>query len=194
MGEVKGGFFIMQTSKQTKFLGGVYLFSNIRVLTLSALFAALSVIFKCLSFTAGPFRISFENLPILMGGIFFGPIIGMVVGVIADLVGCLVSGYSVNIFITFAAALMGLISGFISHYTFKKNKTLNLALAVYVTHIISSMIVKSIGFYIYYGYAWQTLIFRIPLYIVIGTAEFYIIYLLLKNKSFSGIIERMCNR
>ena len=66
-----------------------------------ALFIALSIVLgKQLSFTAGPFRISFENLTVLMAGIFFGPLAGLTVGACADLFGCLLVGYAINPIIT----------------------------------------------------------------------------------------------
>ncbi|MDE5563661.1 MAG: folate family ECF transporter S component, partial [Oscillospiraceae bacterium] len=84
------------------------LFGNVRVLIIAALLIAMSIVFgKVLSFTIGPLRISFENLPILMAGIFFGSIIGMVVGAAADVIGCLIVGYAINPIITAGAAWIG---------------------------------------------------------------------------------------
>lgn len=67
-------------------------FGSIQVLIMMALFIALSIVLgKQLSFTAGPFRISFENLTVLMAGIFFGPLAGLTVGACADLIGACLS-------------------------------------------------------------------------------------------------------
>lgn len=175
--------------------GEFRLFKDKRVLICSALFIALSIILgKYLSFTLGAFRISFENLSILMAGIFFGPVAGLVVGVGADIIGCILVGYTINPFITLGAAVIGLSAGIFSHYVNIKNFTLKLAVSVGAAHILGSMIIKSIGLNIYYGYTLGVLLLRVPLYIVIGFLEFYIIYILLKNKSFSKELERMCNR
>ena len=77
---------------------------DVRVLTIMAMLAALSIIFgKVLAFTAGPFRVSFENLPILMAGMFLGAPAGFLVGIIADIIGCLIVGYSINPIITLGA-------------------------------------------------------------------------------------------
>lgn len=151
----------------------------------------MSIVFgKYLSFTMGVFRISFENLPILMAGIFFGPIVGMVVGAVADIVGCVLVGYNIIPIITIGAVLIGGISGIL----FKilkviPKKPISLYLSVLIAHIIGSMIVKSIGLALYYGTPFQTIILRVPLYLVISFVEFYIIYLLMKNKSFMKIIN-----
>ena len=67
---------------------------RLRILLLISMFSALSIVFgKFLAFNIGDtIRISFENLPILFAGIFLGPLHGMIVGVVADLVGCVLAG------------------------------------------------------------------------------------------------------
>ena len=85
----------MQISKNESYksLGGIRLFGNLKVLLISGLFIALSIVLgKQLSFTMGPIRISFENLTILMAGIMFGPLVGMTVGICADVIGCIIVG------------------------------------------------------------------------------------------------------
>ena len=84
----------------------------LRVTVFSALLAAISIVCgKYLAFNMGDFlRFSFENLPIIFAGMAFGPLIGALVGVVADLVGCLLVGYAINPIITVGAAAIGLIS------------------------------------------------------------------------------------
>jgi len=178
----------------TKTLSKVRTFGNLRTLIISALFVALSIVLgKQLSITVGAFRISFENLPILMAGVFFNPIVAMIVGLCADVIGCLIVGYAINPVITIGAMSIGLISGLVSQYCVKNEYSLKLRLilSVGLSHIIGSMIIKSIGLYVYYHYAVGLLLFRIPLYIVIGTLEIYILYALLKNKSFNEQLQRL---
>lgn len=83
------------------------------VLVAAALLAALSIVCgKYLAIRAGDtLRFSFENLPILLGGFAFGPAIGVIIAVAADLIGCLMVGYAINPVITVGAALIGLIGG-----------------------------------------------------------------------------------
>ena len=161
------------------------------MIAFSSILAAMSIILgKYLSFTAGPFRISFENLPILMAGIFFGPIVGMIVGALADIVGCLLVGYNIIPIITVGAVLIGGISGSLYRiFRAISKKGIKLYISVLFAHIVGSMIVKSIGLAITYGYPFESIILRVPLYLVISFAEFYIIYLLMKNKSFMKTIN-----
>lgn len=181
------------TNKTTSAAKSLRLFGNTRVLVISALFIAMSIVLgKVLAFNIGTsIRISFENLPLLMAGIFFGPFIGAAVGMGADIIGCLMVGYAINPIITLGAALIGFVSGFMSILLSKLNKCPRTALSVLTAHAAGSMLVKSVGMYIYFHTPIQVLLLRIPLYIGIGILEFYIIYLLLKNKAFSDQLERV---
>jgi ECF transporter S component (folate family) len=157
-----------------------------------AMFIALSIILgKQLSFTVGAIRIGFENLPILMAGIFFGSVAGAIVGGCADIIGCLVVGYSINPIITLGAMAIGYISGAVYRSGRLKNDTLRLITSTGLAHIVGSMLIKSIGLYVYYHYAVPVLLLRVPLYLVIGSLETLIVYTLLKNKAFSSQVKKI---
>lgn len=171
------------------------MFGNVRVLVITALFIAMSIVLgKFLSFTVGPIRLSFENLTVLMSGIMFGPAIGLVTGAVSDIIGCILYGYAINPIITLGAAAIGFTSGIISHYTFKNKMLPRIILSVGLAHLIGSVIIKSVGLYVYYRYPLESIFLRIPTYIIIGTVEFYIIYILMKNKSFSSQLDKLCKR
>ena len=187
----------MQISNQkTMSIGGsMRVLSNVRVLILCAVFVAMSIIFgKFLSFTAGPFRFSFENLSIIMSGVMFGPFAGLAVGLCADIIGCIAYGYTICPQITLGACCIGFCSGLSSMFLFKKNKTINIAFAVALAHIIGSMIVKSWALHSLYETPYKALLWRIPLYIIIGSAEFVIIAGIMKNKALSSHLERIYNK
>lgn len=160
-----------------------------------AMFIALSIVLgKQLSFTMGPIRISFENLTILMAGIMFGPIIGMIVGAASDLIGCVVVGYTICPIITVGAASIGLVSGLVSFYRFDGNLKLKIGFAVALAHIIGSMIIKSIGLYTYFGYPMPLILLRIPTYVIIGSVEGFLIYALATNKAFVRQLQKIQGR
>lgn len=183
----------MNSTNKTTAAKSLRLFGNTRVLVISALFIAMSIVLgKVLAFNIGTsIRISFENLPLLMSGIFFGPFIGAAVGIGADIIGCLIVGYAINPVITLGAASIGFVSGLMPILLSKIPPLPRTALSVLSAHIAGSMIIKSIGMYIYFNTPVQVLLLRIPLYIGIGILEFYIIHLLLKNKAFSEQLERV---
>ncbi len=183
----------MQTSKsRPSLVGQIRLFGNIRVLIIAALLIAMSVVFgKVLSFTLGPLRISFENLPVLMAGIFFGPVIGMFVGAAADIIGCLIVGYAINPIITAGAVCIGLVSGLMYHLPVWKKQSVRIVLSVLTAHVIGSMIVKSVGLMVYAGYPIESVALRIPLYLGITIIESIVLLILLRNRAFSRELERI---
>ena len=186
----------MITSKQNNTaIGNIRLFGNVRVMIISGLFIAMSIILgKFLQIPIGnSIRISFENLPLIMAGIFYVQFVGGAVGVGADLIGCLLKGYAINPIITLGALCIGALPGVISMLMTKKNQLLSMCLSAFAGHIIGSMLIKSIGLHIYYGTPFEVLIMRVPLYLAIGTLESMIIYMLLKNKAFSAQLDKVCN-
>lgn len=178
--------------KNTKAIGKIGLFGSTRVLVISALFIAMSIVLgKLLAFNVTSYiRISFENLTVLMAGIFFGPLVGAAVGAGADIIGCFVAGYSINPIITLGAASVGLISGLVFSRTSGIRPILRILASAGAAHIIGSMLIKSIGLRVYYGYPLEWLLWRIPVYIGIGLLESYIIHLLTSNRAFAAQLEK----
>ncbi len=174
------------------------LFGNLRILCASALLVALSVVLgKYLAVSTPIFRFSLENLPILMAGIFFGPLIGAVVGVVADLIGCVVMSFTVNPLITLGAALVGAIAGLVPLLLARDGKPprpVVVCLAVGLAHAVGSMTVKTIGLAIFASVPTDKLLWRIPLYLVIGTVECILLVLLTRNKLFTGQLSRLLYR
>ncbi|MDE7099130.1 MAG: folate family ECF transporter S component [Ruminococcus sp.] len=176
--------------------GNLRLFGNVRVMIISGLLVAMSIVFgKFLAFNiTDAIRISFENLPVIMAGIFFGPFIGGAVGLGADVIGSILKGYSINPIVSIGAMSIGIISGFVSIKLFRKNQTLNIAFSVGLAHLIGSIFIKSAGLhFLPPNMPFSLLVYRIPTYIGIGLLEFFIIYMLLKNKAFANQLEKVCN-
>ncbi len=205
----------MYTSKtNNNTAGNLRLFGNVRVMIISGLFVALSIVLgKFLQIPIGDsIRISLENLPLMMAGIFFGPFVGGAVGMGADLIGCVLKGYAINPIITLGATSIGFISGLVSMYTMPLIKdfsfntqsfgefiksfgkyAFSLLIPIFSAHIIGSMIIKSIGLYAYFHTPMEILKWRIPTYIAIGMCEFAIIAMLLSNKAFKNQLDKVCN-
>lgn len=166
---------------------------SVRMIVLIGLLAAMSIVFgKLLAINIGnSLRISFENLPILMAGIFLGGPAGFLTGVLADVIGCLLVGYSINPIITLAAGSIGLISGLMFKALAKQNLPVRVYASVMTAHVIGSMLLKSAGLMLFYHTPLAGVAPRVPLYICIGIAESTIILLLLKNKAFAAQVERL---
>lgn len=150
----------------------------------SALLVALSIVLgKILSLTLGAYRISLENLPIILAGIWLGPLGGAIVGTAADLLGCFAVGFVVNPIITLGAAAVGFVAGVTYRANRHTSETRRLALAVFFAHLVGSVFIKSLGLAAYYGYPFYVLIARVPLYFCLGLVEFSIIYAIKRRLS-----------
>lgn len=175
----------------------VAIFCSLRVMIFSSLMAALSIVFgKYLAIPGGQMlRFSFENLPILFSGILFGPLVGAAVGIVADLVGCVLVGYAINPIITVGAACMGLIGGALWRFTPKRFPlALRLGISVGMAHLIGSVLVKSYGVAAYYSIPfWQLLLWRLLNYVIVGVLEYIVLYLLLKQPTMRRLFEKMTN-
>ena len=165
-----------------------------KVITTAAMMTAISVLIgifckNYMNFGVPPglFRVTFENLPIIMSGIIFGPVIGGVVGVLTDLISYLMSSqsYPPNLIVTLGAAMSGAVSGLVAKFVVKKKGRAQIIISGALAHIVASMIIKPIGLYQFYG---ALVLWRIPLYLVIAPIEIAVICFLLKRKSFARVV------
>ena len=164
-----------------------------RRITLSALLVAMSVIIgifckNFMNFGGGLFRVTFENFPIILSGFLFGPLVGGLVGVATDLVSYLLSAqiYPPNLIVTFGALMIGSVSGVVSRVLSKRSGYVRIIACCTVSHLIGSVIIKSIGLHTFYGIA---VLWRIPLYIVITAVETSLMCMLYKNANFRSLID-----
>ena len=185
----KGDFFMKNTRKQK-----IGLFGTVMSLTMAAMLTAMSVVIgifckSLLNFGGGLFRITFENLPILMAGIMFGPIVGGVVGAATDIISYFLSGqaYPLNLIVTLGATSIGVVSGFFAKYVFKKNGYARIIFPSAIAHVVGSMIIKPIGLFTFYNWA---VLWRIPLYFVIAPLEIVILCIMYKNTSIKKLMEK----
>lgn len=175
-------------------------FKSTRGLVICALLAAFSAVFgKFLSINIGDsIRFSFENMTIILAGYVFGPVAGGMVGIIADLLGCLIKGFSINPFITLGAMTVGVVAG-LAPYLFRafedgtRAKKWFLAFEVFFTtfaaHIAGNMIVKSVAMAYSFGTPMKVLALRVPIYVATGLIEGTVIYLLMRSKAVRGLFE-----
>lgn len=157
---------------------------HLRALLLMGLFSALSIVFgKLLAFNIGDMiRVSFENLPILFAGIFLGPIPGMVTGIAADLLGCLLVGYTINPIITLGAAVIGLSAGLLFRLAKPLPAALRIFSAALVAHLLGSLLIKTAGLVAFYGtVGYPMLLLWRSYYLAIALTEGAIIYVIYKS-------------
>ena len=162
------------------------------VFVAAALLAALSIVLgKYLAIRVGDtLRFSFENLPILLAGMAFGSVTGVLVGVAADLVGCLMVGYAVNPLITLGGAVIGLLGGMVYQVLAKTPHLARTAVTVMTAHLVGSVLIKTVGLVAFYSYPlWELMLWRLLNYAVVGGLETVLLYVILKNRAVQNQIR-----
>ena len=89
--------------------------ASVRKLTCGAVLVAMQIMlarFCGIQVNEG-LRLSFEGIPILLAGIWLGPLWGMIVGCVADVLGTIISGYGVYFpLLTVGPMLLGGLGGY----------------------------------------------------------------------------------
>ena len=165
--------------------------NHLRVLVFASILCALTVILaQYASIKIGSsHRIGLGSLPILLAGCFFGPIVGMAVGLVGDIVGCAVF-YGLGSLIplvTVGCAVEGLLAGFLG----KKLTKSSLVLSAFVPHIAGSMILKSIGLWIYYKTPLDVLVWRGPIVLLESVVIAAVLVLLGTNPAIQKAVRRL---
>lgn len=162
-------------------------------LVVCAFLVALSIV--CGKFLAIPvgdiLRFSFENLPILFAGLAFGPVAGALVGVSADLLGCVLRGYAVNPWVTAGAVCIGLVSGVGGIVLRRYPLEWRIALPVIVAHLLGSVVIKTIGLSAYYSFPlWELMLWRLLNYTIVGGVETVLLCLLFRNRGIRRLLPQ----
>ena len=155
------------------------------VLTVLSALAAIGIVLgKFLAFNITEFmRFSLENLTILLSGIVFGPIYGLAVGIVQDLVGCLMVGYTINPIITLGSAVIGTVCGLVYKHTKMLSQIPRISISVAIAHLLGSVMVKSIGLAVFYELPFlATVAWRSLNYVIVGVIEIILLVLMLKSK------------
>ena len=172
---------------------------TLRLLVTLSLLCSISIVAgKYLAIRGGDIlRFSFENLPIILSGMLFGPLAGAAVGVVADLIGCVLVGYAINPIITVASAVIGLVSGscYLLFVKIKSPYWLSVSATVFFSHLIGSVIIKTYGLALFYDMElWVLMLWRLLNYLIVGALEGILVYVLLKNKSFLSAVKPLIKR
>ena len=166
---------------------------TVRTMAVAAMLTGMSVVIgifckTVLNLGNGMFRITFENLPILLTGLLYGPFVGGMVGICSDLISYLLSAqsYPPNLLVTAGAALVGIVSGALSRALRGKGRNARVILSCSLAHLVGSVVVKSIGLYQFYGIM---ILWRVPLYMLIGALEIFVLCLLMGRDSFRRLTD-----
>jgi len=187
----------IKVEKNYNFKRELLLFNNPKVLTASALLVAVSIVCgKLLAFNVGfILRFSFENMPIILASVAFGPLIGGVTAIAADLIGCLIVGYEINPLVTLGALLIGLISGSVYRICHRLPSLAKITLSVILSHTVGSVFIKTVGLSKFYDIPfWNLVAWRGLNYAIIAALEILLLYYLFKSKSVNSQLDKIKQR
>lgn len=149
--------------------------SHLRQITFAAMLTAISIVLERFITITPPsnmldFRITLSNVPLIVASIFISPLAGGLGGIVSDIIGCFISGYAPFPLLTVAPFITGFLPGVITRYTainstkasfFKK--AVIIVLSVFVTHLLSSVLVTTYGLSVMRGMGFvPMLITRLP--------------------------------
>ena len=158
-----------------------------KTLTTCALLAALGVVLARLivpmpnEFT----RFSIEAVPTVLAGVLFGPVAGALVGFVADLVGCLFSGFGYNPLFCVPPILYGMCGGLFRRFVAKKLSFGRILLTIAPAAIFGSVLWQSFALDFVYGTGFLVLLSTRGIqFAIVMVLEALIIHLLFKSRVF----------
>ena len=136
-------------------------------------------------------RINFSAAPVFLAGIWFGPFIGGLTGIAADLMGCVISGYAPFPLITISTCLWGVIPGLMSGILrTKKTETIADSISSYlrvlfvlgITMAVTSQGITTFALSAAYGTPLNVLFFsRLPVTVVTLLSNSFVVDLFLRR-------------
>lgn len=124
-------------------------------------FVAMNIVLtRFCSIELGPYRLGFGPAAIIMSGLWLGPAAGGIVGLVSDLIGCLLKGYAVNPFITVSAIVWGVLPAAMSVW-FRKGSsrkiTLGISVSVAAAAVLSTLVLNTAGMVVFMGYSFYAI-------------------------------------
>ena len=140
-------------------------------------------------------RLSLGNVPVMMTGIFCGPLYGAVCGILADTIGCFLSGYAPNIPLSFGMGLIGVLPPLFCRLSQKckiQNPTVMLIVSVVSVNIVAALLYKTFILSAMFGMPFfPTLYTRLPFIAIETAADAAVLCLLIRHPFFSrrGVMQ-----
>ena len=117
-------------------------------------------------------RISVSDSFIILAGIWFGPVGGMLVGILADILGCVISGMGILPQLTVAPAVVGLLGGLAAPIFKKRKKIWVYGGIIAVISMLTSVLYRSWAFSQIYG---------APIRVYLGPRAFQACFMIVLN-------------
>lgn len=164
---------------------------NTRTLVTLALLAAISVVLArfIIPMPSPTMRFSIEAVPIILAGFLFGPLPAGLVGFIADLVGCLFSGYGYNPMFSVPPVMIGVCAGLMRPLLYKKITYLRVLAAFAPAVVLGSILWQSYWLSFFYGTKTfgAFLISRSIQFVITSGVNALLVFLLMKSGMFRSL-------
>ncbi|MCF0117861.1 MAG: ECF transporter S component [Bacilli bacterium] len=148
---------------------------NVSTMAFSAMFAAMSIALNYLKIDLGVIRITLYSLPLLCAGIFCGPLIGSITGLVVGFITQLFSQYGLTPTTPLwmlAPLAWGAISGLFFNIIFKNKREswLSFIVTIVTTSLLVTLINSLVTFLDGYIFQYPTGLTLISIFIKIGVA------------------------
>lgn len=127
------------------------IFSTRNLILMAALIAMQIILARFLSIQVSDIlRISFESVPVILAGMWLGPLSGAIVALVADILGTIIHGYGVWFPpIALGPILVGVISGLSTKYVFRSDlsstrESWKVIVTVLVAGIVNSFLIGTV--------------------------------------------------
>lgn len=159
----------------------------------TALLAAMFIVLdKYLIIPIGnSIRLSFGLVPLILSGVFFGPVAGGLAGAVGDIVGCIISGMMpINPIIVAGNVIIGIIAGFFDPKWVCGGKYYRYFILSMASSLPSAAIVKTVGLYLYYRTPPITVVWRIISVFLLAVISAPILKVLTTRKEFLKLMPK----
>lgn len=175
--------------------------NKVKIMAYAGVLIAMNIVLaRLVAINIGPtLRITVSQTPIYLAGLWFGPVIGGICGVLGDLIGCLIQGYAPNPFISVSALLTGMLPGIMMYFV-KKPGMFHVLGVTCINGIVGSLGFTCVGLHIYYGTPWAVLytgrIVQTILLTIVNTMLVFFLYkspltAFLKKSVAAGVAKRV---
>lgn len=130
-------------------------FSTRNLVMMAALVAIQIILARFFSIQTETLRISFESIPVILAGMWLGPLCGAIVAVVADILGTIIQGYGAWFPpLVLGPLSVGILSGVSTKYIFRSSlaetrDTWKVAVTVVVVGMLNSFLFGLIGSTLY---------------------------------------------
>ena len=157
-----------------------------KIIVYGALFAALAAVLGQLLAIrpTESMKFTLDKCVLFLSGMFFGPLVGGMVGFAADFAGGMLFGRGFTLWLCFPAVFYGVCGGLFRKMLAKKFTIPRLVLAYIVPTVIGAVLVQSVALAWTYGPFWENLIVNLGIrsvqFAIMLVLEVAIIYFLIK--------------